>query len=213
MIMLIDNLELAKRICADESDEKHIFIAAGYPNWKSLAEFFSNIGRTVVLHGDEAEKWLDANCIYYIHHEDKEGECLFESFIRLLKEVRDNLDSIYKSRIVDGRGETLVFGLTREGERAESFDDDSLIEIVRDADGVYHTFIHIGDDTPIGEATGVLGACIIELEKAIGKAPYEVQEDDFYDDINLSTGKTLKEVARKLRMRLAIMAGSMMHLE
>ena len=208
MILLIDNKEFAIEFCKDEDDERNVFIENGYPGWKGKAAFLSDIGKRVFLHGAEAEEWLDSSNIYYIHLEEKEGECYLNFICRLFREIHEHKNLIARSHVVDGKGAFLEYGIAKGFAGEATFDTDNVLEIVRESDGTYHTTLSIGDDKSIHEAIAELKSIIAKAESDLGKTGFGVEEDDFYDDVNLSVSHTVAEAISKLKMRLGIMVAS-----
>lgn len=210
MIILVDKEELAIELCKDSKDLRNIYIEAGYENWKALAELHSELGKRIFLSGDEAEEWLDDAGIYYIHMDREDcGETIGGFRERLEGAIALRRPLLDRSRIVDGKGETLVYGIVRDGsgERATFLTDNSL-ELVRDSSGEYHTTLRIGDGKSIVEAISELSGIIAKAEGDFGETGFCVEEMDFYDDLNLASSKSVAEAISKLKMRLGIMMAS-----
>lgn len=210
MIILADDKEFAMELCKDEKDLRNIFIETGYENWKGLAELHSSLGKRIFLNGYEAEEWLDDNGIYYVHITGGDHDGTFDDFkVSLEEAIALRRPLIDRSRVIGGKGETLVYGIVRggSGKRATFLTDNSL-ELVRDSEGGIHTTLSIGDDKGIHEAIAELKSIIAAAEGDFGKTGFGVEEMDFYDDLNLAVSGSVAEAISKLKMRLGIMMAS-----
>ncbi len=207
MIALIDKREYAIRLCEDEDDRQNVFIDEGYPNWKGTASFFSDIGKNVFLSGKEAEGWLDANNIFYIHIEEKPFETFAMFAVRLSKETDAHRKEIERSTTQ----ETMVYGVSKNDfHEYASFATDNVFAIIRDNEtGEYHTRLNLGEYKTAEGKAKALRKALEKAEKEIGGFSYGAEDDDFYEDVNLSSGKSLLENLGKLRIRLAILEGSL----
>lgn len=210
MIILADDKEFAMELCKDEKDLRNIFIETGYDNWKGLAELHSSLGKRIFLSGGEAEEWLDGSGIYYVHITGGDHDGTFDDFkVSLEESIALRRTLIDRSRIIGGKGETLIYGIVRggRGKRATFLTDNSL-EFVRDSEGRIHTTLSIGDDKGISEAIAELKSIIATAEGDFGPTGFGVEEMDFYDDLNLAVSGSVAEAISKLKMRLGIMMAS-----
>lgn len=207
MITLIDEKEYAIRICEDENDEHNVFIDEGYPNWKGHAALLSDLGKNVFLSGKEAEEWLDAKNVFYIHVERKPHELFCDFHYRLHNEKAKHRKEISRSTF----HETLVYGVSKDdSDPYASFETDNVFEIVRDNEsGDYLTHLNLGEYETTEEKAKILRKALEKAEREVGGIAYKAEDDDFYDDVNLSSGKGLLEALGKLRIRLAILEGSL----
>lgn len=207
MIILVDNLNFAIRLCEDPEDREHIFISTELPDWQAAMKINSDIGATVVVNGKVAEDYLDAENIYYIHVEQVAKESFVKFVRRMERMIIDNEEMIN----MNDSSEKLIFGINKAFQTATNIMDDNIFTVTQDRKtGEYFTRFQLSPTLKKEARVAVLKLFERKfLDACLGGANYYgVEEDDFYDDINYSSGMSLREVAGKLHMFIAVLEAS-----
>ena len=203
MIILIDNKNYMIRYCQDEP-EIHGFDVS-FPNWQAYTKLLSDIGYTVVLSGEEAEEYLDANNIYYIHIENKPKENFVNFTKRLQKLIKENEDYL---KVNTSYGK-LVWGVTEQFTTDATADSLNLVEVWRlNEDGKYYISISVDEEMPKYALIAVLER-IENLLLADFDVDIEEVKDLFYgyeDEEELSSATSIHEMAVKLDTLLSVIA-------
>lgn len=201
MIILIDNKNYMIRLCKD-SPVIHGFDVT-YPNWKGLAKFYSDIGETALLSGPEAESFLDENNIYYIHVEAKKKEN-FENFKRRMNRMIEENKEFIESSLSEIK---LLFGVNKLGKVTNDVREDFAFCIVQDVkDG--RVYIQYDIDTESLREKIILLSHFEEMAiEKFGKncTGFTVEDTDFYDGFNFSSGENVTEALAKFHMFIAAM--------
>ena len=203
MIILIDNKNYMIRYCQDEP-EIHGFDVS-YPNWQGWTKLLSDIGYTVVLSGKEAEDYLDANHIYYIHIENKAKENFVNFTKRLNKLIKEN-EEFLKVNTSYGK---LVWGITAQLTDDATVDTENIVEVWRlNEDGEYHIFVDVDENMPRYALIAVLER-IEELLLKTFKVELDEVKELFYswpEEEDLLSATSLHEMAVKLDTLLSVIA-------
>lgn len=203
MIILVDNKNYMIRLCKD-SKTIHGFDVT-YPNWKGMTRLYSDMGFTVVLNGKEAEKWLDENNIYYIHMEFVKKESFKRFSKRLSRTLKEHEELLKKNNST----EKLIFGLSTNLKETNDIHDTLLFSITRDNKTGDYFVRYSCNLTTRDEKLNFFKEMLRRVEDKFGyNYIYGIEEEDFYRDINFSTGKSLHEVVAKLQMFIAVLEAS-----
>lgn len=204
MIILADDKKYAMEMCKD-SLSVHFVDTEAAGNWGFAAmRLISDMGDVVFVSGAKAERYLDKHQIYYLHVESEEGEDYIGWFRRLPtavageKELLDANDSTYK----------LIYGIAKDGmQKATAYTDNAIDVRLERETGTY--FASIDGELSAEGQIDVISKAIEGLEARFGEVRYGTEPNDFYEDINLSSGKSVQEIVAKLKMRRAILRDSL----
>lgn len=203
MIILVDNKNFAIRTCKD--DNSKLYIETLRPNWKGEMKFFSDIGYVVIMSGKEVEDYLDEENIYYVHVE-KVAKENFQNFTKRMKKLVDEHVDLL---LANNSSEKLIFGINEGGEVTQNINEDLVFSITRDLKtGEYFTRFDTDDLEDKGDVLDLLTDALERAEAELGPSYYGVEEGDFYDNVNFSSGKSIREVLSKLKMFIAVLIAS-----
>ena len=195
MILLIDNKQNMIRFC--ENDPDIYGFDPVYPNWKNYVKFLSDTDHMVVLSGDEAEEWLDAENIYYVHVEDKDDETYTQFKRRVDKLIEENREYIDSSTSYG----KLIFSLDKSGNPGTR-DTENSLEVWRlNRDGRYHITLDLPDNVSGYTYGRIIGGMLDKYNKMLRIVEDEekVKVDELTSgSFNLFTADTLTGVALRL---------------
>lgn len=202
MIILVDNKNYAIRTC-EESNTEH-FIETEGGRFFGEMRLLSDIGFTIMVSGKEAEEYLDENNIYYIHMETIKKENFQRWTKRLNKLIEEEKDLIE----MNNSSEKLIFAISADPEVKPTMNTANLFEVTRDlkTDEYFVRFVEEGMTTQ--DKIELLERAEKEMVNRFGSFGFGVEEGDFYNDVNFSSGKSILEVMCKLHMFIAVMKSS-----
>ena len=203
MIILADNKNYAIRLCK-ESETEHFIETEGAPETVFGAmRLLSDICFTVVVSGTEAEEYLDENNIFYVHIETIKKENFERWTKRLSKLIEEEQELIEATNT----SEKLIFALTEDMERG-TFKTNNILEVTRDLKtDEYFVTLNLEGYSTCTQIV-ILDECIKAMEDNFGVAGFGVDDGDFYNDINFSSGKSILEIICKMKMFRAILKAS-----
>lgn len=206
MIILVDNHNYALRLCKD--NKKYAYVSTTQDQWKFTMKVLSDIDVRVVVDEKEIEDYLDEHNIYYIHVEHIEKEN-FERFTKRMEKMIEE-----RQHLIDTNQSTekLIFGITRDGSTKATYKTDNVFYIIREhCNNEYSTYFELDEKLPVKERVAILKGWEKKLVEHFGEVPYGVEEDDFYMDVNFSSGKSIQELVAKFHMYIAVVEASTLH--